>query len=92
MCDITSLVREGNRLLLLLLICLKVTGDLTWPWIVILAPAWIPVLGLMLGLAGMIGATLFRRGRRSPKAPAPRPVILPHALARDQQDDRSLGS
>jgi hypothetical protein len=82
MSDITSLVREGNRLLLLLLICLKISGDLTWPWIVIMAPAWIPMLGLMLGLASVIGATQFRRVRRSSKAPASRPVLLPTLLPR----------
>jgi hypothetical protein len=92
MSDITSLVREGNRLLLLLLICLKITGDLTWPWTVILSPAWVPMLGLMLGLASMIGATQFRRARRSPKAPASRPVLLPHSLAANRQGDRRLGS
>jgi hypothetical protein len=66
--DVARLLRNGNRLLLLLLICLKLTGDLSWSWFVVLAPAWVPMLGLMLGLAAMIAFTLLRKGQRSPLA------------------------
>ena len=40
---------EAFLLLLLLAVTLKLTGDLPWAWVVILAPAWVPLLALMLG-------------------------------------------
>ena len=47
---------EAFLLLLLLAVTLKLTGDLPWSWAVILAPAWVPLLALILGAAGWIGA------------------------------------
>jgi len=52
---------EALLLLLLLSVTLKLTGDLPWSWAVILAPAWVPLLLLLLGTAGCIGLGLLRR-------------------------------
>ena len=57
---------EAFLLLLLLAVTLKLTGDLPWAWVVILAPAWVPLLALMLATAGWIGAQLLRRGSPMP--------------------------
>jgi hypothetical protein len=54
-------VFEAFLLLLLLSVTLKLTGDLPWSWVVILALAWAPLLALLLGTAGWIGLTLLRR-------------------------------
>jgi len=59
---------EAFLFLLLLSVTLKLTGDLPWSWAVILAPAWVPLLALMLGTAGWIGAQLLRR--RPPMPPS----------------------
>ena len=59
---------EAFLLLLLLAVTLKLTGDLPWAWVVILAPAWVPLLALMLGTVGWIGAQLLRR--RPPMPPS----------------------
>ncbi|HEY8014421.1 MAG TPA: hypothetical protein VIE35_01280, partial [Dongiaceae bacterium] len=59
---------EAFLFLLLLSVTLKLTGDLPWAWAVILAPAWVPLLALMLGTAGWIGAQLLRR--RPPMPPS----------------------
>jgi hypothetical protein len=59
---------EAILLLLLLAVTLKLTGDLPWSWVVILAPAWVPLLALMLGMAGWIGAQLLLR--RLPMPPS----------------------
>ena len=59
---------EAFLLLLLLAVTLKLTGDLPWTWVVILAPAWAPLLALMLGTAGWIGVQLLRR--RPPMPPS----------------------
>jgi len=57
---------EAFLLLLLLAVTLKLTGDLPWAWVVILAPAWVPLLALMLATACWIGAQLLRRGSPMP--------------------------
>ena len=72
--DAARLLRHGNRLLLLLLVSLKLTGDLTWSWWAILAPAWIPVVALMLGAAVMILVLLGRRHLRRPGSASPEPL------------------
>ena len=51
---------EALLVLLLLSVTLKLTGDLPWPWALILAPAWVPLLALILGTAGWIGLHLLR--------------------------------
>jgi hypothetical protein len=56
---------EAFLLLLLLSVTLKLTGDLPWSWALILAPAWVPLLLLMLGMAGWIGAHLLWRRLRA---------------------------
>ena len=68
MTDTVSFLRHGNRLVLLLLICLKLTGDLDWPWILILAPAWVRMLGLMLALAVLSLSVLLCKSRGRPLA------------------------
>ena len=67
--DAARLLRHGNRLLLVVLVCLKLTGDLTWSWWAILAPAWLALGAFMLGAVVMILALLGRRHLRQP-APA----------------------
>jgi hypothetical protein len=64
---------EALLLLLLLSVTLKLTGDLPWSWLAILAPAWVPLLALVLGTAGWIGAHPLRRRPRvsSSKSAAP---------------------
>lgn len=52
---------EAFLLLLLLSVTLKLTGDLPWSWAVILAPAWAPLLALLLGPAGWIAVHLLLR-------------------------------
>jgi hypothetical protein len=59
---------EAFLLLLLLAVTMKLTGDLPWSWVAILAPAWVSLLALMLGTAGWIGAQLLRR--RPPTPPS----------------------
>jgi hypothetical protein len=69
--DAVRLLRHGNRFLLLLLVCLKLTGDLTWSWWVILAPAWIPLVALLLGAAVVVLGVLSRSHlRRSGSTPS----------------------
>jgi Kef-type K+ transport system membrane component KefB len=65
---------EAFLLLLLLAVTLKLSGDLPWSWLAILAPAWVPVLVLMLGMAGWIGAHLLRRRPRVPSSESATPV------------------
>jgi uncharacterized protein (DUF983 family) len=57
----TAATRTGNGgisflgLLTILFIGLKLTGHITWPWLWVLAPLWIPmaiVLALMLSVTG----------------------------------------
>jgi hypothetical protein len=67
--DAARLLRHGNRFLLVVLVCLKLTGDLTWSWWAILAPAWLALGAFMLGAVVMILALLGRRHLRQP-APA----------------------
>jgi hypothetical protein len=63
---------EAFLLLLLLSVTLKLTGDLPWSWLVILAPAWAPLLALMLMTAIRIGLVLRRRPPLPPSdSPAP---------------------
>lgn len=64
--DAARLLRHGNRLLLLVLVSLKLTGDLTWSWWAILAPAWLALGAFMLGAVVMILALLGRRHLRQP--------------------------
>jgi hypothetical protein len=71
--DAARLLRHGNRLLLLLLVGLKLTGDLSWSWWVILAPAWIPLGVFLLGGIAMVPVILHRRGLRRACAAAPGP-------------------
>ena len=72
--DAARLLRHGNRLLLLVLVSLKLTGDLTWSWWAILAPAWLALGAFMLGAVDMILALLGRRHLRRPASAAP--VVL----------------
>ena len=60
-CTLGAKIFEAFLLLLLLSVTLKLTGDLPWSWTLILTPAWVPLLLLMLGMAGWIGAHLLRR-------------------------------
>jgi hypothetical protein len=66
---------EAFLLLLLLSVTLKPTGDLPWSWALILAPAWVPLLLLMLGMAGWIGAHLLRRRPRACSSESAAPVV-----------------
>jgi hypothetical protein len=79
--DAARLLRHGNRLLLLLMVGLKLTGDLTWSWWAILAPALIPLAALLMAGMLMIPVVLCRRSSRraSPAAPGPRhpPISFP---------------
>ncbi len=52
---------EACLLLLLFSVTLKLTGDLPWSWLAILAPAWGPLLALMPMTAIRIGLLLRRR-------------------------------
>lgn len=49
-------------LLTVLFVGLKLTGHVAWPWLWVLAPAWIPAT-LVLGtlLAGLIAAAIINR-------------------------------
>lgn len=47
--DAAHLLRHANRLLLLLLVGLKLTGSLTWSWWAILAPAGATLVAFFLG-------------------------------------------
>lgn len=49
--DVARLLRHGNRLLLLLLVGLKLTGGLTWPWWAVLAPGAAALIAFALGTA-----------------------------------------
>ena len=69
--DTARLLRHGNRLLLLVLVSLKLTGDLTWSWWAILAPAWLALAVFMLGAVITIVVLLGRRHLRRPASAAP---------------------
>ena len=69
---------EAFLLLLLLAVTLKLTGDLPWSWAVILAPAWVPLLALILGAAGWIGAHVLRR--RPPMPPSESISAVPRIM------------
>jgi hypothetical protein len=75
--DATRLLRHGNRLLLLLLVSLKLTGDLSWSWWAILAPAWLALALFMLGAVVMILVVLGRRHLRRPASAAPEVLSQP---------------
>ena len=68
-------VFEALLLLLLLAVTLKLTGDLSWSWAVILAPAWVPLLALMLGTAGWIGLSLLLRRPLVPASESTAPPV-----------------
>ena len=72
--DAARLLRHGNRLLLLVLVSLKLTGDLTWSWWAILAPAWLALGAFMLGAVVMILVVLGRRHLRRPASASPGPL------------------
>ena len=72
--DATRLLRHGNRLLLLLLVSLKLTGDLSWSWWAILAPAWLALAVFMLGAVITIVVLLGRRHLRRPSTALPEPL------------------
>ena len=72
--DAARLLRHGNRLLLLVLVSLKLTGDLTWSWWAILAPAWLALAAFMLGAVVMILVVLGRRHLRRPASASPGPL------------------
>jgi len=72
--DATRLLRHACRLLLLLLVGLKLTGDLTWSWWAILAPAWLALAAFMLGAVVMILVVLGRRHLRRPASASPGPL------------------
>ena len=42
----------------LLLIALKLTGQITWPWMMVTCPFWIPVAGLATAACGLLIAYL----------------------------------
>ena len=75
--DAARLLRHGNRLLLLVLVSLKLTGDLTWSWWAILAPAWLALAAVMLGAAVMILVFLGRRHLRRPASVEPLSPLEP---------------
>ena len=77
--DAARLLRHGNRLLLLVLVSLKLTGDLTWSWWAILAPAWLALAVFMLGAVVMILVVLGRRHLRrlAPASPEPLSQLEP---------------
>ena len=75
--DAARLLRHGNRLLLLVLVSLKLTGDLTWSWWAILAPAWLPLVALLLGAVVVILVVLGRRHLRRPASAAPEVLSQP---------------
>ena len=72
--DAARLLRHGNRLHLLVLVSLKLTGDLTWSWWAILAPAWLALAAFMLGAVVMILVVLGRRHLRRPASASPGPL------------------
>ena len=72
--DAARLLRHGNRLLLLVLVSLKLTSDLTWSWWAILAPAWLALGAFMLGAVVMILVVLGRRHLRRPASASPGPL------------------
>ena len=72
--DAARFLRHGNRLLLLVLVSLKLTGDLTWSWWAILAPAWLALAAFMLGAVVMILVVLGRRHLRRPASASPGPL------------------
>ena len=72
--DAARFLRHGNRLLLLVLVSLKLTGDLTWSWWEILAPAWLALAAFMLGAVVMILVVLGRRHLRRPASASPGPL------------------
>ena len=72
--DAVRLLRHGNRLLLLVLVSLKLTGDLTWSWWAILAPAWLALAVFMLGAVITIVVLLGRRHLRRPSTALPEPL------------------
>ena len=80
--DAARLLRDANRLLLLLLVGLKLTGDLTWPWWAILAPAWVPLSLFLLAGVAMVLVVLHRRhiGGVPTAAPQPHDRPLSHAM------------
>jgi len=80
--DATRLLRHANRLLLLLLVGLKLTGDLTWSWWAILAPAWVPFCLIPPAGAAMVLVVLYRRhiGGGPTAAPQPQHRPLSHAM------------
>jgi hypothetical protein len=75
--DAARLLRHGNRLLLLVLVSLKLTGDLSWSWWAILAPAWLPLVALLLGAVVVILVVLGRRHLRRPASAAPEVLSQP---------------
>jgi hypothetical protein len=86
---------EALLLLLLLSVSLKLTGDLPWSWVVILAPAWAPLLALMLGTAGWIGVRLLRRPPLPPSesaAPAAEIMTVRQAFASRALTESLTGS
>jgi hypothetical protein len=75
---------EAFLALLLLSVTLKLTGDLPWSWTVILAPAWVPLLALMLGTAAWIAVLPLRHPRVPPSesdSPVPRIMTVRQAFA-----------
>jgi hypothetical protein len=87
---------EAFQLLLVLSVTLELTGDLPWSWTLILAPAWVPLLLLMLGMAGWIGAHLLRRRPRASSsdsaAPVARIMTVRQAFASRALTDSLTGS
>ena len=75
--DAARLLRHGNRFLRVVLVCLKLTGDLTWSWWAILAPAWLALAAFMLGAVLMILVVLGRRHLRRPASAAPEVLSQP---------------
>ena len=78
--DAARFLRHGNRLLLLVLVSLKLTGDLTWSWWAILAPAWLALAAFMLGAVLMILVVLGRRHLRRPAWAEPLSPLEPGSM------------
>ena len=78
--DAARLLRHGNRLLLLVLVSLKLTSDLTWSWWAILAPAWLALAAFMLGAVLMILVVLGRRHLRRPAWAEPLSPLEPGSM------------
>jgi len=78
--DAARLLRHGNRFLLVVLVCLKLTGDLTWSWWAILAPAWLALAAFMLGAVLMILVVLGRRHLRRPAWAEPLSPLEPGSM------------